>query len=247
MLTFFRRIRKSLLDGGRTSKYLLYAIGEIALVVIGILIALQINNWNSQRIANKNEQEFLTIIIEDLLQDFQKTSELLQRVKFRQGIHKELYFESSSGFTKKNSDPFSSEIVETTDPISDTWNNHKGSIETISDKGIRRDLNQYFSHYQVLLKYSGDLNNIILYEFRPFLKNNEIINLNTVFKSSSDRDDVDRFSFFHSDNLMAELGTKEFNMILVELFLGTQDVIQSLEILLEHNELLRFNLNAATG
>ena len=47
MLTFFRRIRKGLLDGGATSKYLLYAIGEIALVVIGILIALQINNWNS--------------------------------------------------------------------------------------------------------------------------------------------------------------------------------------------------------
>jgi len=49
MLTFFRRIRKGLLDGGRTSKYVLYAVGEIALVVIGILIALSINNWNEAR------------------------------------------------------------------------------------------------------------------------------------------------------------------------------------------------------
>ena len=49
MLTFFRRIRKGLLGEGATSKYLLYAIGEIALVVIGILIALQINNWNEYR------------------------------------------------------------------------------------------------------------------------------------------------------------------------------------------------------
>ena len=46
MITFFRRIRKGLLDGGNTSRYLVYAIGEIVLVVIGILIALQINNWN---------------------------------------------------------------------------------------------------------------------------------------------------------------------------------------------------------
>ncbi len=46
MLTFFRRIRKSLIESGPFKKYLLYAIGEIALVVIGILIALQINNWN---------------------------------------------------------------------------------------------------------------------------------------------------------------------------------------------------------
>jgi len=49
MLTFFRRIRKGFLVGGRASKYLLYAIGEIALVVIGILIALQVNNWNEER------------------------------------------------------------------------------------------------------------------------------------------------------------------------------------------------------
>lgn len=46
MLTFLRKIRKSLIDAGSARKYLLYAIGEIALVVIGILIALQINNWN---------------------------------------------------------------------------------------------------------------------------------------------------------------------------------------------------------
>ena len=46
MIKFFRRIRQQLLSENKTSKYLLYAIGEIILVVIGILIALQINNWN---------------------------------------------------------------------------------------------------------------------------------------------------------------------------------------------------------
>ncbi len=49
MLTFLRKIRRSLLAAGRFRSYLLYAIGEIALVVIGILIALQINNWNEWR------------------------------------------------------------------------------------------------------------------------------------------------------------------------------------------------------
>ena len=49
MLNFLRKIRRSLLESGSAGKYLLYAIGEIALVVIGILIALQINNWNEQR------------------------------------------------------------------------------------------------------------------------------------------------------------------------------------------------------
>ena len=49
MIKFFRHIRKSLLMENKTGKYLKYAIGEIILVVIGILIALSINNWNEER------------------------------------------------------------------------------------------------------------------------------------------------------------------------------------------------------
>ena len=53
----------------KTSKYLKYAFGEIILVVIGILIALQINNWNESRKQSTLEKEFLTSIKNDLKQD----------------------------------------------------------------------------------------------------------------------------------------------------------------------------------
>ncbi len=49
MIKFFRKIRQNLLSKGKTGKYFKYAIGEIVLVVIGILIALQINNWNEKQ------------------------------------------------------------------------------------------------------------------------------------------------------------------------------------------------------
>jgi len=49
MIKFFRKIRQNLLMENKTGKYFKYAIGEIVLVVIGILIALQINNWNEGR------------------------------------------------------------------------------------------------------------------------------------------------------------------------------------------------------
>jgi len=66
MLTFFRRIRKGLLDNGNTSRYFVYAVGEIALVVIGILIALQINNLNDQAKESQTEEMLLIQLESDL-------------------------------------------------------------------------------------------------------------------------------------------------------------------------------------
>jgi len=69
MIKFFRKIRYDLMKKNKTGKYLKYAIGEIILVVIGILIALQINNWNE---TSKNEREqivFLNNLKNDLNND----------------------------------------------------------------------------------------------------------------------------------------------------------------------------------
>lgn len=59
MIKFFRNIRKKLIKEGKAANYLKYAIGEIVLVVIGILIALQINNWNEERKLKIEEQNTL--------------------------------------------------------------------------------------------------------------------------------------------------------------------------------------------
>ena len=69
MLKFFRQIRQRLFQENRFSKYLLYAIGEIFLVVVGILIALQINNWNQKREERQAVRRYLSSLIEDLTDD----------------------------------------------------------------------------------------------------------------------------------------------------------------------------------
>jgi len=66
MIKFFRKIRQNLLSEGKTGKYFKYAIGEILLVVIGILIALSINNWNDQRKQKLVETEQLESIKSEL-------------------------------------------------------------------------------------------------------------------------------------------------------------------------------------
>lgn len=69
MIKFFRNIRKKLLNEGKTSKYFKYAIGEIILVVIGILIALQINNWNEKRKETELGYQYLTEMRYELQDD----------------------------------------------------------------------------------------------------------------------------------------------------------------------------------
>ena len=69
MIQFFRRIRRDLLANSQFFKYLKYAVGEIVLVELGILIALFINNWNNKRQIEKQELKFLLEIRQNLEQD----------------------------------------------------------------------------------------------------------------------------------------------------------------------------------
>ena len=66
MIKFFRKIRQNLLSEGKTGKYLKYAIGEIILVMIGILLALQVNNWNEGRKLADSEKLLLKELLNDL-------------------------------------------------------------------------------------------------------------------------------------------------------------------------------------
>ncbi|MFX0556663.1 DUF6090 family protein [Maribacter sp. CXY002] len=75
MIKLFRNIRKSLLLEGKTTKYFRYALGEIVLVVIGILIALQINNWNEDR-KNKHAENQ---IISELNTEFKINEEIIKQ------------------------------------------------------------------------------------------------------------------------------------------------------------------------
>jgi len=79
MINLFRKLRLKLLAENRFSKYLIYAVGEIVLVVIGILIALSINNWNERKKSTVKINSLLTALTNDLAQD---TSLIKNRIPF---------------------------------------------------------------------------------------------------------------------------------------------------------------------
>jgi hypothetical protein len=80
MIKFFRKIRSRLLKENQLSRYILYAIGEIFLVVIGILIALQINNWNEGRKNNVKMKEYASALISNIEKDTMDISGSLESV-----------------------------------------------------------------------------------------------------------------------------------------------------------------------
>jgi hypothetical protein len=155
MLHFFRRIRQKLLANNQMKKYMLYAIGEIALVMIGILLALQINNWNEERTNRIEESEVLTDLKEDMLLNIKKLqrgievinddkdeiTHVLSTIKQKDPDHQALL---------ENTKMFYHMRVATFDPVSGVINDilNSDKLNLIQDKVLR----QHISNWDGLLE-----------------------------------------------------------------------------------------------
>ncbi len=94
MIKFFRKIRQKNLTENKFGKYLTYAIGEIILVVIGILIALSINNWNEDRKAKTYENQVYNQIYDDLITDCSRYSNAINFYKQRDTLLNRILYDS---------------------------------------------------------------------------------------------------------------------------------------------------------
>jgi len=88
MIKFFRKIRYNLMEQNKTGKYFKYAIGEIVLVVIGILIALLISNWNENRKFDNKIKSVYSIIQNDLLSDIKIIDDVILSTAIKDSIFK---------------------------------------------------------------------------------------------------------------------------------------------------------------
>ncbi len=148
MIKFFRHIRRSLIKENQMGKYFKYAIGEIILVVIGILIALQINNWNEQRKTRNIEAK----LISELLEDVKNDSNFYQsRLKFfdsqiksyqtlKELCNEQLKVNDSIIFTDE-SIPFSQAANES------MVINNKDDYNKITNTGVKKALRDYTLSY----------------------------------------------------------------------------------------------------
>ncbi len=165
MIKFFRRIRQRLLSENKISKYLLYAIGEIVLVVIGILIALAINNSNQRRVIEEKEQVYLKGLKEEFETSKAKLTVLtdINRKNLREA--KKLIGYASDNNKIPDEEMFSEILFNTFSPdISFNPNNslldeiiNSGSLKDISNTRLRVRLTNWISTIEDVSKQEQEL------------------------------------------------------------------------------------------
>jgi hypothetical protein len=147
------------MEKNKTGKYLKYAIGEIVLVVIGILIALQINNWNENRKAHAQEQEYYQLLSEEIKQDKEQILKLKAsnkiRIKSLNEALREIQKEKPSALVfgenwLKSNRQFSDIFQPNDAAYSDIKSS--GKLNIIKDKTVTKALNVYFRN---VTNYTG--------------------------------------------------------------------------------------------
>ena len=223
----------------KTSKYFKYAIGEIILVVIGILIALQINNWNENRKLKLNEKAVIESIIEDLQIDDNHFEENKIDLKKQLELVDELI-----------TNPTNSELVKTDlsylrlslalYPISFEDNIPKD----IYNKDIIEAIKTYYRDQQEVMDAQVFYSMVIFDMVRPFLRKYGIHNPNSALAPASN-DMI--LELLVEAKLSKHYGTDEFGQILFELRLKIAEFIFYLDNLSKSNKALIPVLKAYTN
>jgi hypothetical protein len=174
MIKFFRHIRFNFISKNKTAKYFKYAIGEIILVVIGILIALSINNWNENRKNKLAESDYYCKLLADFKLDRKNIAELFKESEHKIEMSKRLLLELNTKSKDKSfllnnylqalrTNAFVPSKVAMTDLVS------SGSLNLLTNDALKNDLLRYYGEldkllYQLEINRSKSLERVFLYD-----------------------------------------------------------------------------------
>ena len=236
MIKFFRKIRHELLAENRFSKYLVYAIGEIVLVVIGILIALQLNNWNESRKSFDAELKLYSKLLTDLNESYSLTLVKIENNKRRQDVHYHVYNESK-GRASYDSTIHYNELLWIHPYYMEIEEKYGNSIISLTNDKIRDLLKDYISHEKATQNAYDVWNEMKLLRLRPYFRKHGIHNVEPAFNDQP----YPMTSLFEMDliehsKLEEQYGTMEMEELLFELRYQTSWVYTTLERLNDANK-----------
>ncbi|MDO1501186.1 DUF6090 family protein [Winogradskyella maritima] len=164
MIKFFRQIRLKSMENKKTSRYFKYAIGEIILVVIGILIALQINNWNEIQKTNTWEKRFLKDLRNELKNDYEQLT-AVYNMQINKGNANRNVLELIKTATKDDKAMIDSVYAiaqygnRTFFPTTGVYDSalSAGKIENIKNDSLKYGILNLYNHFYKRLIYNGEV------------------------------------------------------------------------------------------
>lgn len=225
------------MEKNKTGKYLKYAIGEIVLVVVGILIALQINNWNEERKQNRYFRELYSNLLLDLKADSVSYSLNLKELKDIDFLHEQLYKTGIKNDTtiKVLRDPSGIRYLPNYNPI--TKDNDPFIASKIINNNIRKEVLIYFRNMKDMDDVYSELDGVIKTKMRFYLGYKKMYKLTNWFenkyKNTATKDLS--YDFIDGAELIALSKEAEFQQILFEASLKIVNNIDVLEILIKQN------------
>jgi len=230
------------MEQNKTGKYFKYAIGEIVLVVIGILIALSINNWNEQRKTRINESELYERIVLNLQLDEMRINDFLKYYKDEQSMHYAIYKDAQGLWDNDSLIDFSTLRAARVFNLSIEANYSKLTKEIIEPE-IGEKINIYFESENNVNDAMGYLWDFKVVQVRPFLSKYGINNTNELF----DNYQLDYYALREKNiisysKLKEQYGTIELDQILFDLGIKTSWALSALENLLTANKKLQIDL-----
>lgn len=238
MISFFRKIRQSLLTQNRVTRYLVYALGEIVLVVIGILIALQINNANEDYKIKKAEKAVLLNFIQDLRDDSISFSNDLETLSRIHSLHKTLY---EIGVLEKVHEidfpnairrlPFFNQIALENDPT---------IASKISNEAVRKEILTYSKNLNDLESSYEELEEVITQRIRIKLGEQNAQNLSKWFEDPTfpSIDEIN-YDFVEKEDLVILAKQPEFQQVLLEASIKAKETGFTMNIAKNQNHKLK--------
>ena len=237
MLKFFRHIRQKLLQQNKVGRYLKYAIGEILLVVIGILIALQINNANEAHKAKQSEQLVIKNLIQDLRADSLAFNDNLDYLSKINNLHQTLYEIGVKGMDSDIENPNLIRFMIYHNPIA--VKNDPLIAGKISNEDIRKEINTYSRYLIDLDATSLQLDEFIENRMRVFLADKKVHRLSNWFESKAIAKEVVSFEFVDKIDLIFLSKTPEFQQLLLEASIKSKAIGANYETVLAQNQKLK--------
>ena len=239
MIKFFRQIRKRLLTDNKFTKYLLYAIGEIILVVIGIIIALQVNNWNQTRIQFNDELQMYSKLYDDLNSEYFKIERNASSFASYSGTYSHIFNETKG----------EAEYSPTINYDHLLWfhrfnmfvkEKYSGSFAKITNDEIHNGLKSFISVENQTNDAINEWNEHQLKDVRPYLSKHGINKTKAMFNKELDgfAAIINETDLIDYSKLKEQYGSLEFDQLLFTIQFKTTWVLQNLVWQNENN--LRF-------